>query len=208
MSNPARSGNLKPAEIRPLVLAAKAAYDHHAQFGLVDPDGTFDSWRREQCLAAVGKSGLTACTHGDFQPLMAHFKTLSGDLAGALSSHLKTGAPVSGADPGDTWETRRLLAHQIATAVTRHTAAAGKIGVGYVVSLVRAKTRRPDLTLGSDWEAGLADRCTTSQLVQIRDTVINRISAADGVGCPANRNKSQRQQKLDQKFSDFGRTWI
>jgi hypothetical protein len=208
MSKPARSGNLKPAEIRPLVLAAKAAYDHQAQFGLVDPDGTFDAWRREQCLAAVGKFGLTACTHGDFQPLMAHFKTLSGDLAAALSSHLKTGAPVSLAARGDTWEARRNLAHQIATAVNSHTAAGGKIGVGYVVALVRAKTRRPDLTLGGDWEAGLADRCTTAQLTQIRNTVINRISAAEGVGCQANRNKRQRQPKPDQKMSDFGRSWI
>lgn len=71
----------------------------------------------------------------------------------------------------------------------------GPITVGYLVYLVRQKTRRPDLTLGNDWQAGLADRCTVKQLDQILFTVTNRIAAVEGVGSSASRNKSQRSPR-------------
>lgn len=68
----------------------------------------------------------------------------------------------------------------------------GPITVGYVVYLTRQKTRRPDLTLGQNWQAGLADRCTVKQLEQIRSTLVNRIAAVEGAGTTQGRNKSQR----------------
>lgn len=156
---------------------------------------------------------------------------------------MKSGKPTDHAAPGDTYETRRALVHQIADALAAHHHLAtsdtatllseamefnrhfhpgtqwqesparlaftkmlarkdsieakgkGPIGVGYVVFLTRQKTRRPDLTLGKDWQAGLADRCTAHQLTQIRDTVINRIAAVEGSGSAKTRNKSQRDRK-------------
>lgn len=71
----------------------------------------------------------------------------------------------------------------------------GPLTVGYVVYLTRQKTSRPDLTLGADWKVGLAERCTVRQLTQIRDTLINRIAAVEGVGSSRTRNKSQRSPK-------------
>lgn len=71
----------------------------------------------------------------------------------------------------------------------------GPLAVGYVVYLTRQKTRRPDLTLGKDWQAGLAERCTVRQLTQIRDTLVNRIAAVEGIGSSKARNKSQRSTK-------------
>jgi hypothetical protein len=71
----------------------------------------------------------------------------------------------------------------------------GPLTVGYVVYLTRQKTRRPDLTLGKDWKVGLAERCTLRQITQIRDTLVNRISAVEGVGSSQTRNKSQRAPK-------------
>lgn len=71
----------------------------------------------------------------------------------------------------------------------------GPLAVGYVVYLTRQKTRRPDLTLGADWKVGLAERCTISQLTQIRDTLVNRIAAVEGIGSSKARNKSQRSTK-------------
>lgn len=71
----------------------------------------------------------------------------------------------------------------------------GPITVGYVVYLTRQKTRRPDLTLGQNWQAGLADRCTVQQLNQIRSTLVNRIAAVEGAGTTQGRNKSQRSPK-------------
>lgn len=217
----AKRGNLKPAEIKPLVMAARAAFTRQSECGLVDDGETFDAWRHRQCMDAVGRPGITACNHGDFRPLLAHFQTLSGDDAGAFANLLKTGKSTDNAASGDTHEARRILAHQIAAAIEAHTqlaaadpatlspheatrqaaiAAKGKgpISVGYVVYLVRQKTRRPDLTLGKDWQAGLADRCTTAQLTQIRATIINRIAATEGTGTPTGRNKTQRSPRAKQ----------
>ena len=185
-------GNMKPAEIKPLVIAARKAFDRQQEAGLVEDCETFDSWRHRQCMEAVGRPGITACNHGDFQPLIAHFQTLAGDDAAAFRSLMKTGQPTDHAAPGDTHEARRIHAHQIAQAIAAHSAHGGKIGVGYLVYITRQKTRRPDLSLGSDWQAGLAERCTAHQLAQIRNTLLNRIAAAEGTGTPASRNKSQR----------------
>ena len=84
---------------------------------------------------------------------------------------------------------RQLLARKTAIA------AKAPIQVGYIVYLTRQKTRRPDLTLGQNWKAGLAERCTVNQLTQIRDTLVNRIAAVEGVGSSQSRNKSQRSPK-------------
>lgn len=68
----------------------------------------------------------------------------------------------------------------------------GPLTVGYVLHLTRQKTRRPDLTLGQNWQAGIAERCTVKQLDQIRSTIVNRIAAVEGLGTTLGRNKSQR----------------
>ena len=200
------SGNLKPAEIKPLIMAARAAYDFQAKIGNLDSLEDFDSWRREQCQIAVGRSGLTDCMHADFKPLLAHFQVLSGKHPEAFKNLMSTGRPKVSADAEDTYENRRVLAHQIAQAMERHTAAGGKIGVGYIVAIARHKTRRPTLTLGNDWQAGLVERLDVNQLRQLRNTVINRISAAEGNGPAEGRNKSQRNtKKPPTKFNPNGK---
>jgi hypothetical protein len=186
--SPAKSGNLKPAEIKPLIMAARAAFDRQSELGLVGDD--FNAWRHEQVLEVTGKPGLSSCHHGDYRPLMAHFKILSGDDASAFEDLMHTG-PATGS-PGDSHEERRIIAHHIVEAIGRHQAGGGKIGPGYVVAIARHKTRRPDLTLPGDFQAALADRCIVKQLDQIRSTVINRIDAAEGRGDTKKRNRSQR----------------
>ncbi|MEM1083267.1 MAG: hypothetical protein AAGI48_04030 [Verrucomicrobiota bacterium] len=63
---------------------------------------------------------------------------------------------------------------------------------GYLVHLVRQKTGRPNLTLGDDLKTGLADRCTVEQLLQIRDTLSNRIAAREGA---EDRGRNSKQRK-------------
>lgn len=184
-------GNMKPTEIKPLVIAARKAFDHQEQLGLTD-GLDFNTWRHDQVMAAVGQPGLTACSHADFRPLMAHFKVLSGDDAGAFQDLMHTGPATGHGDPTDTHEERRIVAHHIVQAIREHQAAGGTIGIGYVVAIARHKTRRPNLTLNNEcFEAALADRCTVSQLRQIRSTIVNRIAAAEGRGDTKARNRSQ-----------------
>jgi len=241
---PTRSrGDMKPSEIKPLVMAARKAYEIQLSLGNLDPGEDFDSWRHRACMDAVRQPGLTACNHDDFKPLLAHFQHLAGDDAGAHRNLTQTGKPTDHAAQGDTHEARRQLAHIIGQILNVHIHLAttpvatllaecvevfsvtepgvewedgtgpatfrslldrraaleakgkGPISVGYVVYLVRQKTRRPDLVLGKDWQAGLAERCTVHQLRQIRDTLVNRIAAVEGVGSAHTRNKSQRSPK-------------
>lgn len=232
-------GNMTPAEIKPLLFHARQAFDVQAAAGLIDDGETFNTWRHAQVMAAVGKPGLTACSHEDFRPLRGHFLTLAGRNAAAFKDHMTSGKPTDHAEPGDTFEARRELAWTIAQALNAHLhlaqttieahiaesvhewarsnpsqpypgpdamwlaglhhrkssieAGGGPIDVGYLVWLTRQKTRRPDLHLGSDWQAGLVERCAVSKLTQIRDTLINRIAAREGLGSTKTRNKKQRR---------------
>jgi hypothetical protein len=69
----------------------------------------------------------------------------------------------------------------------------GAIREGYIVHLAKQKTRRPDLTLGRDIQAGLADRCTVDQLTQLRDTLVNRIAVReDRPESEGGRNRKRR----------------
>jgi len=232
-------GNMKPTEIKPLVFAARRAYDRQTAAGVIDQD--FDAWRKQQVLDCVGKSGLSACNHEDFRPLMAHFQILAGEDARAFSNLMQSGKASDHAEPGDTHEARRQLAHGIAAIIADHMHLAqssidqlvaesadawyrtnsteypgpdpewisslqsrkaaisshgkGPITVGYLIYIARQKTRRPDLSLGRDWQAGLAERCSARQLTEIRSTIVNRINAVEGLGSASTRNKTQRSPK-------------
>ncbi|WAC18843.1 hypothetical protein OVA24_16555 [Luteolibacter sp. SL250] len=72
----------------------------------------------------------------------------------------------------------------------------GPLTPGYLIAIVRQKTRRPNLQLGQMWQDGLAERCTVEQLRQILFTLTNRINAVEGVQeTEAGRNKAQRSGK-------------
>lgn len=249
-----KRGNMKPTEIRPLVMAARKAFDIQNSLGNVDGEN-FDQWRRRECLETVNKPGLTACNHGDYRPLLAHFQTLAGDDSAALANLLKSGQKTDHADPRDTQEERRKIAYVICTRLAEHMYLAessidkliaegeeqweanfpgetypgphpdwisnvnarkaaidargkGPLTPGYLISIVRQKTRRPDLNLGKMWQDGLAERCTVSQLEQILYTVVNRINAVEGIQETAQgRNKKQRNQAKAESQKPLDGRW-
>lgn len=199
-------GNISPEEIQPLIMAAREAY------AVQDPGVSFDQWRREEVMAAVGRDGLTACDHGHFCDLMGYFKTAAGKEDEALTWFLKGSK-----------NTQRQIAWSIVERLTAHIALAhstveqltastpprrikgllakreaildhadGPFTFEALVKIVRDKTRRPDLTLGPDLKASLADRCSAPQLAHIRFTLVNRIAEREGTGLTSDRNKSQR----------------
>ena len=211
-----RRGSMKPTEIRPLIMAAREAYQVQA-----DPDLTFDEWRAEQVMEAVQLPGLSSCDSKHFCALMGHFKMAAGKEDDALHWFLRDGK-----------NGERQIAWSIVDALEEHMALAqsteagltetvpprqlkrrlerlqsildhpeGAITTGYLVALVRAKTRRPDLTLGPDLKASLAERCNMHQLLQIRNTIVNRIREREGRGHSSDRNRSQNSEEAKARRS-------
>jgi hypothetical protein len=196
---------MKPAEIQPLIMAAREA------FAVQDPGCTFDEWRSEQVMESVNLPGLTACDSKHFCQLMGHFKMAAGledealhwflrdgknderqtafSIVKTLTEHMAlahtTPTEIEASTPPRQLK-RRLACHE---AIKDHPE--GPLSFDYLVAIVRDKTRRPDLTLGSDLKTSLAERCTLQQLVQIRYTLVNRIAEREGRGNTADRNRSQ-----------------
>lgn len=137
------------------------------------------------------KSGK-AKDHGPTEDTHEERRQLASVIADALAWHaylavtsIEEIARDYGAGKPAGWLSRMIDCQQ---AIAKH---GRPINIGYLVYLVRQKTKRPDLTLGNDWQAGLAERCTVAQLAQIRNTVINRIAAVEGRGETRNRNTRQ-----------------
>jgi hypothetical protein len=68
----------------------------------------------------------------------------------------------------------------------------GPLREGYLTALAKGKISRPNLDLGKDIYAGLAERCTLKQLTDLLATLVNRINAREGIGSAAKRNKKQK----------------
>jgi hypothetical protein len=208
-------GNISPEEIQPLIMAAREAWQFQ---GAVIP---FDDFRAEEVMAAVGRPGLTACDHGHICDLMGHFKLAAGNDEEAMEWFLKGG---KNSERQLAWAIEKILAAHLHLAHTtpeeiaattsprslkRRLAkfaalqdhAEGPITFDYLLAIVRDKTRRPDLTLGADLAASLAERCTMNQLLWIRNSLVNRIAEREGSGLASERNKSQRSDAAKQRKS-------
>lgn len=201
-------GNISAKEIKILIQAALEAHAYQAT-GM-----SFDEWRSEEVMAAVGRDGLTSCDHDHFCDLMGHFCLGAGKDDEALAWFMK------GQKNGErqiAWSIADLLAKHIALAhstVEALTAATpprrlktllaareaildhpeGPLNFGDLLTIVRGKTRRPDLTLSADLATSLAERCDKLQLSQIRFTVVNRIAEREGRGNTCDRNRSQKSE--------------
>ena len=206
-------GNISPAEIKPLILEAKAAFAAQVELANIDPATNFDEWRAVEVEKAVpGRHGISELDSDQFSDAMAHFAELAGHDELALKHRLKSGRVKDHGPEGDTHEKRRQLAHLVMQNLRDHIALAeisiydlaantedtakyqqlqaaraailahpkGAIREGFVVFLARQKTKRPNLTLGSDLEAGLADRLDVPQLLQLLSTLRNRIATREG----------------------------
>jgi hypothetical protein len=88
-STRAQNKTLTNPQIRPLILAAKRAYDIAHKHGLTDLN--FEEWRHEEAVKATTlefSPGVTIsqAVNGDFNKLKAHFLNLAGDTKGALEA--------------------------------------------------------------------------------------------------------------------------
>jgi len=186
----ASGSKMHPNEVKRLAIEAKDAYRLQLSLGNIEDGLSEDDWRRKEVLDCVGKAGLSACSSADFDKLFAHFLLLSGKDADAFSKlvqpsdehrrlafrileAINTHQTLASADPETLAADRK--AHQAAIA-----AGGGPIGIGYLVSIVRAKAQKPRLTLGEEPAETLARCLTVRKLEEISWTILNRISTREG----------------------------
>lgn len=166
---------MTPQEIRPLVVTAKRAYEFQKDLGNIEPGTTFDTWRHNQVMAAVGREGFRQCVHADFRPLSAHFLLLAGDSPEAFRQLMRSGK-VKGKSPvADNHETRDQLIHNIRAELAGWNSdfPAKEIHDGYVFYIARSKTGMDNI---HDWET-MRRRCDVGQLTQVISTLRNRLAA-------------------------------
>lgn len=208
-------GNICAKNIQIVIMAALEAHAYQS------PGIAFDPWRREEIQAAVGRDGLTACDEANFCDLMGHFCAGAGKEEDALKWFLKSS---KNSERQIAWSIADILSKHIALAhstVEALTAATpprqlksllaaraalldhpeGPLDFDDLVTIVRGKTRRPDLTLDRDLATSLAQRCDKIQLTQIRFTLINRRNEREGRGHTSDRNKSQNSDSAKARRS-------
>jgi hypothetical protein len=202
-------------EIRPLIMVSRAA------FLTQDPGIGYDSWRREEVFAAVGRLGLSKCDHEHFCDLMGHFLTAAGKEDQALEWYLKGS---KNPERQIAWSIAKILSDHIALAHSSVEALMestpprklksllaaraaildhpeGPLNFGDMLTIVRGKTRRPTLTLDADLAVSLAARCDKLQLALIRFTLVNRRNEREGRGHTSDRNKSQKSDEAKARRS-------
>lgn len=207
---PKRQGNLQPKSRSSIAFNARLAFDIQESMGNIETGVTFDQWRQDQVMAAVGRPGISACDGHHYRALMVHFLVLANREDEALKFGLKTGRVKDHGDASDTHEAREQWVALIYNDVSAHIALAdtaeadvldgdrvtwtaiknngGPIREGYVAWIAKDKFgfRRPYQKL-IDLEA--------HKLEQLLYTVRNRIAAKEGRGTSKSRNKSQNEKK-------------
>jgi hypothetical protein len=205
--NPAKvHGNMCSKNRQRVALTAKDAWLYQS------PGCSFDEWRADEVHAAVGRDGVSSCDEDQFCDLMGHFCAAAGREEEALTWYLRAR---KNTERQIAWSIAKLFADHIALAqstVESLTAATpprqlkrllaarealldhpeGPLTFAYLLTIVRAQTGKPTLTLDhTDLAASLADRCTKHQLALIRFTLTNRRNEREGRGLIQDRNKSQ-----------------
>ena len=148
-----------------------------------------EEWRRDEQEIACGRRSLRECTQVHFLSLVAHFQSLAGDSAAAKTTWARTGRVKDSGIMHDTHENRQTAMAKITEALNAHKARRAHAGnppevtYPYVLGIVKNQHKKP------------IEDLTATQLQRLLFTVLNRISAKEGVGDSKHRNKSQRRKK-------------
>lgn len=202
------SRSLSPAEIRPLIMAAREAWVF--QGSLV----SFDDFRQENVMDAVGKSGLSSASHDEFCKLMGHFKMAAGKDDEALEWFIKDGKNSERQVAwkiADTLSKHLWLAHATPEEIAASTPSSrlrkgllerkaslqdhadGPFGFESLQTVIRGKISDPNFQLGADIAASLVTKIQLRDLLGILFTLRNRISEREGRGLTSERNKIQSE---------------
>lgn len=178
---PGAKGHLTREETTNLVLQAREAFDHQNRLGRIEPGQSFDDWRHDQVMDAVGVPGISKIARSEWRKVKAHFLALSGrdDEAFKLLNQtgVKTYRPAS---PDDTWESSEAYVAHIRTALANHAQATvthpkGHIHAGWFLAAARQRTGKPTLILDT-----LAERLDAETLCGLLSHLRNHIATREG----------------------------
>lgn len=186
---PRAKGSLTRPETTKLVMQAQEAYHYQTAMGLIDAGTTFDAWRRDQVMSAVGLGGISKIGRSHWRPVFAHFLTLAGRADEAYAVLTTTGPKRDHGPAGDTHESSEALVHQMREALFRHSRAsippgAVPIHPGWLLAAARQRTGKPTLT----WDT-MAERLHPGTLVGLLSHLRNHIARREG------RESDRRSQR-------------
>jgi len=206
----AKQGNLKSQSRQLLAIKAREAYNHLLSAGVIEDGVSFDDWRKDQVMEAVGLPGISALNGLHFRTVMAHFLALAGQDDKAFRAYATTGRVKDSGPATDTHEAREQWFAMIRNEVAAHVAlattpeaevldgdretwatiqaAGGPIKEGYVVVVAQNKFGVSRVQMER-----LLDRLTATQLEQLFYTIRNRIAAREGR--PESRDGRNRGQR-------------
>ncbi len=116
-------GSISKAEIKPLVIEARYAYDFQCKLGNVPDSMNFEDWRRAEVLGLTGRAGLSKLDggkNGHFRKVLEHFQSKSDRDVEAFETSMKTGKVKDHGDEEDTHENRAVKAHLIRQELAFH----------------------------------------------------------------------------------------
>jgi hypothetical protein len=175
---PGETGNLSKPEITKLLLQAKEAWGYQLARKGIRPCCTFDNFRREQVMSAVGLPGLSKLNRSHWRTVSAHFLTLAGREDEAFDLLQKTGEKTyRGTKPGDTWETAEAYVSHIRQALADHLTVdlPQHIETGWFLHAARQRTGKPTLTMET-----LAERLDPQILHGLLSHLRNHIALREG----------------------------
>lgn len=207
-------GNLSAKQTKILIMTAREAYACAQKFG--NDDGqSFNDWRHAQVMDEVKQPGISALKQHHYIDVLIRFLILAGRDAEAFALKLKHGKVKDHGAPEDTHNARRQIVHALREAVGYHVmlaetsdeeaqrmapkfqsarltilAAGGPIRDPYVFTVASRKAGK----MIRSWDE-LGNKLELHELENVRNTIVNRISAKEGRGSKGNRNKGQTENR-------------
>ena len=195
---PGETGKLSKPEITKLLLQAKEAWGYQIACKGIQPDASFDDFRRDQVMAAVGLPGISKIGRDQWRIVSAHFLTLAGREDEAFELLNKTGSKTyRGGKPGDTWEASESYVAHIIKALADHAKTTlpeskAHIHPGWFLAAARQRTQKPSLTM-----ATLAERLDPQTLHGLLSHLRNHIARREGREDPGRRSLRKYPAKPD-----------
>lgn len=177
---PRPKSSLTRAETTKLLMQAQEAYNYQTALRNIEPGDTFDTWRRDQVMDAVGRAGISKIGRTQWRTVFAHFLILAGRDDEAYAALTTTGPKRDHGHTADNYEASEALVYKLREALAHHAEVALAPGIdhihpGWLLAAARQRTSKSTLT----WDT-MAERISPSTLVGLLSHLRNHIARREG----------------------------